>query len=72
MKTPIDKLNPTSNFNDDLASEKTITTHRIVNLIITEVLKHLNICLYKIKVIKVIVNHQDCQKPKLICPIKKT
>ena len=38
LKTPIDKLNPTSNFNDDLASEKTIITHRIVNLMnLTEV-----------------------------------
>ena len=38
LKTPIDKLNPTSNFNDDLASEKTIVTHRIVNLMnLTEV-----------------------------------
>ena len=38
LKTPIDKLNPTSNFNDDLASEKTIVTHRIINLInLTEV-----------------------------------
>ena len=32
LKTPLDKLNPTSNFNNDLASEKTIITHRIVNL----------------------------------------
>ena len=31
LKTPLDKLNPTSNFNNDLASEKTIMTHRIVN-----------------------------------------
>ena len=38
LKTPLDKLNPTSNFNDDLASEKTIITHRIVNLMnLTEV-----------------------------------
>ena len=38
LKTPIDKLNPTSNFNDDLASEKTIITHRIINLMnLTEV-----------------------------------
>ena len=38
LKTPIDKLNPTSNLNDDLASEKTIVTHRIVNLMnLTEV-----------------------------------
>ena len=38
MKTPIDKLNPTSNFNNNLASEKTIVTHRIINLInLTEV-----------------------------------
>ena len=38
LKTPIDQLNPTSNFNDDLASEKTIATHRIVNLMnLTEV-----------------------------------
>ena len=38
LKTPIDKLNPTSNFNDDLASEKTVVTHRIVNLMnLTEV-----------------------------------
>ena len=32
------KLNPSSNFNNDLASEKTIITHRIVNLMnLTEV-----------------------------------
>ena len=38
LKTPIDKLNPTSNFNDGLASEKTIVTHRIINLMsLTEV-----------------------------------
>ena len=38
LKTPIDKLNPASNFNDELASEKTIVTHRIVNLMsLTEV-----------------------------------
>ena len=38
LKTPIDKLNPTSNFNNDLASEKTIMTHRIVNLMnLTEI-----------------------------------
>ena len=36
LKTPIDKLN--SNFNNAYASEKTIITHRIVNLInLTEV-----------------------------------
>ena len=40
LKTPIEKLNPTSNFNNDLASEKTIITHRIVNLMnLTEVHK---------------------------------
>ena len=38
LKTPLDKLNPSSNFNNDLASEKTIITHRIVNLMnLTEV-----------------------------------
>tara|TARA_Y100000589_G_C27166849_1_gene635136 strand:+ start:258 stop:500 length:243 start_codon:yes stop_codon:yes gene_type:complete len=38
LKTPVNELNPTSNFNDDLASEKTIVTHRIVNLMnLTEV-----------------------------------
>ena len=38
LKTPIEELNPTSNFNNDLASEKTIVTHRIVNLMnLTEV-----------------------------------
>ena len=38
LKTPIDKLNPTTKFNDDLASEKKIVTHRIVNLMnLTEV-----------------------------------
>ena len=38
LKIPIEKLNPTSNFNNDLASEKTIITHRIVNLMnLTEV-----------------------------------
>tara|TARA_X000000950_G_scaffold82193_1_gene103453 strand:- start:4062 stop:4355 length:294 start_codon:yes stop_codon:yes gene_type:complete len=38
LKTPIDKLNPASNFNNDYASEKSIVTHRIVNLMnLTEV-----------------------------------
>ena len=38
LKTPINKLNSASNFNDELASEKTIVTHRIVNLMnLTEV-----------------------------------
>jgi hypothetical protein len=32
LKPPLDKLNPTSGFNNDLASEKSIVTHRIVNL----------------------------------------
>ena len=38
LKTPLNKLNPSSSFNDDLASEKTIMTHRIVNLMnLTEI-----------------------------------
>ena len=38
LKTPIDELSPTSNFNEDLASEKTVVTHRIINLMnLTEV-----------------------------------
>ena len=38
LKTSIDELNPPSSFNDDLASEKTIVTHRIINLMnLTEV-----------------------------------
>ena len=38
LKTSLDKLNPTSDFNNDRASEKKIVTHRIVNLMnLTEV-----------------------------------
>ena len=38
LKIPINKLDPTSNFDNDLASKKTIVTHRIVNLMnLTEV-----------------------------------
>ncbi len=38
LKTSLDKLNPTSDFNNDRVSEKKIVTHRIVNLMnLTEV-----------------------------------
>ncbi len=40
LKTSIDKLNPTSEFDNSLISEKKVITHRIVNLMnLTEVHK---------------------------------
>ena len=40
LKASVNKLNPPSNFDDHLISEKTIVTHRIINLMnLTEVYK---------------------------------
>ena len=38
LKAPIDQLNPSSNYDNNLISERKITTHRIVNLMsLTEI-----------------------------------